>query len=637
MNQLNHDPTVFADFVAPPWYQELNLGLAIRSQFVLSGNIRDLYPARGRDRILFVPFETAVWRLLSARGCAALLVHDPVDGLRLHAGCDPICAEILTEYGFEFGRVAHTPLEIADLVRGVMAFAEMPTALLLDYATSAGRRRDHDTDRMFIAIDKEARARPPKRPDLGMDCPPRNPILWLVDRPGDLPDWFVTRNPAVRDISVGYPDLNDRLNFMREQAMRLPDQVHMPLERREKRIEDFAVRAEGMMLADMANVVELSRTEGLGLDGIRTALSSYHLGTTRNPWTSSVVRTRVRNAMPVLEQRVKGQPRALAKAHDILIRSIMGLSGAQTTNRGTRPRGVLFFVGPTGVGKTELAKSIAEVMFGDETTMHRFDMSEFMSEESVARLLGPPPGAPGHENGGDLVNAVRARPFSVFLFDEIEKAHPRVLDVFLQILDDGRVSDQRGETGYFSEALIIFTSNVGMAGGDKSNNGGQNVLQSDSPKALENKLIRAVGDHFRNQLNRPELMNRLGQNIVPFEFINPRSAVVIFDAVTKRVIEAVREEHGVSVSLSEEARDKLLSMCIFELNDGGRGIGNRMESSLINPLARLLFRRDDMTELVITDIEEHEGEVHLDVSTEVEMLAGTPEKMPNQIAQATEV
>ncbi len=610
MNQLAHDPTAFAEYVAPPWFMELVTGLSIRAQYVMSGNVRDLYPVPGVNRIEFVGFDTAIRQVLEEMGVEALLIHDPVDGLRLHDACDPRYRDVLKQCGLELGSTAKSPGEIAGLVGKVMDLAELPMALILDYASSisiGGR----ESEELFIAMDKACRKAPAARPNLGVDCPARNPVIWLVDRIGDLPDWFVTRNPGVHDLSIGLPDLNDRLTFARNEVFALSDHLDMPLEKRERRIEDFSVRCDGMMLTDMRNVVEIAKVEGFGLENIAEALRVYRLGTTRNPWTSSVVKNRVRNAISVLEGRVKGQPRALDRSHDILMRSIMGLSGAQTTNRGMRPRGVLFFVGPTGVGKTEMAKAIAEVMFGDETTMHRFDMSEFMSESAIGRLVGPPPGAPGHENGGELVNAVRARPFSVFLFDEIEKAHPRILDVFLQILDDGRVSDQRGETGYFSEALIIFTSNVGMVGGNRTQNAGQNVLPSDSPKALEAKLIRAVSDHFRLELNRPELMNRLGQNVVPFEFINPKSAEVIFDAVTGRVINAVREEHGVEVILSDLAREKLLAFCTFELIDGGRGIGNRVESNLINPLSRILFRTEGIDQLVISDIVDKDGEIQL--------------------------
>ncbi|MEL7174415.1 MAG: AAA family ATPase, partial [Pseudomonadota bacterium] len=380
-----------------------------------------------------------------------------------------------------------------------------------------------------------------------------------------------TNNPGVRDLIIGMPDLADRATYLDYLTEDMPGGTEP--EDRAKRLEQVAVRCEGMQLKDIERIARLAKKSGRGLDGLGEAMRSYFIGTARDPWTSTVMRNRVRGAKPLIEHRVKGQNRAVERTYDILVRSIMGLSGAHTSRRGGRPRGILFFVGPTGTGKTELAKAVTEVLFGDETAMQRFDMSEFMNEQSMGRLIGPPPGAPGHEDGGELVNAVRKRPFSVFLFDEVEKGHPRILDAFLQILDDGRLSDTRGETGYFSEALIIFTSNVGMQGSDKSSNAGQVILPSDSPDMVEKKLIDAVSHHFKTELRRPELMNRIGQNIVPFEFINPRSAVVIFDGVLRRVIAAVEEIHGVTVTLEDYARAQLLELCTTELNDGGRGIG----------------------------------------------------------------
>jgi ATP-dependent Clp protease ATP-binding subunit ClpA len=187
-----------------------------------------------------------------------------------------------------------------------------------------------------------------------------------------------------------------------------------------------------------------------------------------------------------------------------------------------------------------------------------------------------------------LTNAVRERPFSVILFDEIEKAHPRLLDKFLQILEDGRLTDGRGETTYFSEAVIIFTSNLGIY----VERDGQRVLnvQPGEPyEHVEQRVREAITNYFRFTLSRPEILNRIGENIVVFNFITPPVAVQIFEGMLKNVIRRVRSEHGADLILEEEARAGLLEMCTSDLSNGGRGIGNHIEMCLINPLARALF------------------------------------------------
>ena len=366
-----------------------------------------------------------------------------------------------------------------------------------------------------------------------------------------------------------------------------------------------------MTLTEMSAICDLARRQGFPIQRSDDAVRNFRTGIRRNPWTSQVLQDRLKNGRRMLDARIKGQERALDRTMDILVRSVMGLSGAQTSSRLNRPRGVLFFAGPTGVGKTELAKAVTELLFGDETLMHRFDMTEFNSERSIARMIGAPPGYAGHDAGGELTNAMRARPFSVVLFDEVEKAHPRILDMFLQILDEGRLTDARGETSYFSEAVIIFTSNVGMFGKDQSTNMGMDLLPSDSFENLEAKLLKGVREHFRFELHRPELMNRIGQNIVVFDFIHVRSAQLIFNAIVNRVLKAVKIEHGINVILTEEGRAQLSDFCISDLFDGGRGIGNRIETNLINPLAQALFVLRPEKTLTIEAFERDGADVRL--------------------------
>lgn len=239
-------------------------------------------------------------------------------------------------------------------------------------------------------------------------------------------------------------------------------------------------------------------------------------------------------------------------------------------------------------------------------------MSEFMEEDSINRLIGAPPGHPGHERGGELVNAMHKRPFSVLLFDEVEKAHPRILDTFLQILDDGRLTDSRGSTGYFSEALIIFTSNIGMIGKDHSQNMGMNILPSDHYEEIERKIVDAVRGYFRYELGRPELMNRIGQNIVTFDFMRGGTAWEIFSAIMGRVLAAVRAEHGVEIEIAPDAWRDLRKLCVSDWFEGGRGIGNRIESHFINPLSRELFDRRPEHRMLVRSVLEVEGKTQLD-------------------------
>jgi ATP-dependent Clp protease ATP-binding subunit ClpB len=273
------------------------------------------------------------------------------------------------------------------------------------------------------------------------------------------------------------------------------------------------------------------------------------------------------NMEAFLKRRVVGQDHAVKAVSEAILESRSGL------NKKGQPIGSFFFLGPTGTGKTELAKSIAEFLFNDETAMIRFDMSEFKEEHSAALLYGAPPGYVGYEEGGLLVNKIRQKPYSVLLFDEIEKAHPSVFDTFLQILDEGKMHDRLGKEGDFSNSLILFTSNIG------SEWIAEQFDKGEMPGS--NKLVEIMTKYFR-----PEFLARLTE-VVPFAPINENSLVRIFEIQLKSLLEAL-DKQGIEFSISDEAK-KMLAKNGFTPKYGARQISGVIRNHLRRPISKYII------------------------------------------------
>lgn len=583
----------------PAWFDEFASAQTYAQHLVLSGNIRDEFPVwQSKDRP-FVDLFGVITHLLRDRGVTALLVYDPVAGLHLQGQCTPQIEAALQSAKLPLGQGRLSLPDLAEVHAKVAADPGIAAALVIDYASHLHGDSPPEREDFFVRIEKNSRSLRAAPEQAGAS----RPTIWLVDHAADLPEWFVIGNDLLREIHVELPNLEDRFLFAAHLTKTFDLAPKEPAgDGTGQLLQQFALECDGETLVAMRSIAKVATAEAIGLTRISDAIRIYRTGMRRNPWNSKVLSDRVRNAIGLLEHRIKGQKAAIDKTVDILTRSIIGLSGSQSGARHLKPRGVLFLAGPTGVGKTELAKAVTELLFGDETAGHRFDMSEFMEESSIARLVGAPPGHPGHDRGGELVNAAHRRPFSVFLFDEVEKAHPRILDVFLQIIDEGRLTDARGATAHFSEALIIFTSNIGVVKNTRVTNMGMNVLPSDSHEELEAKIGRSIQEHFRVDLQRPELLNRIGQNIIIFDFLSGEAAHEIFDAIFNRVLEAVKIERGIRVEVAGSAYEEIRALCTEDYFEGGRGIGNRMESHFINPLAREIFEQDIVSDTKVAKV-----------------------------------
>jgi ATP-dependent Clp protease ATP-binding subunit ClpA len=283
-----------------------------------------------------------------------------------------------------------------------------------------------------------------------------------------------------------------------------------------------------------------------------------------------------------LKKRVVGQAEAISAVSNALRRSRAGIAEEN------RPIGSFIFLGPTGVGKTELARALAEFMFNDEQALVRLDMSEYMERHATSKIIGSPPGYVGHDEGGQLTEIVRRRPYSVILFDEIEKAHPDTFNLLLQIPDDGRLTDSKGRKVNFKNTIIIMTSNIGSdvilnAGTSTASIGfSEDTSNEGSEKEVRERVLGMLKDHFR-----PEFLNRIDDAIV-FHSLAPEQIADIVELQLTRVFDRLKKARRVELSITAGAK-KLLAEKGYDPSYGARPLKRVIQSLILDPLSMKLI------------------------------------------------
>ena len=573
------------------WQKEVDRESGYRRCLVLHGNVRDLWPSSdGR----FIRLSELLWETLSEFTIKGR--WDGVDGLEFQEEEQGRAFEAslsLAEFSGEGQGGQEYQIDIDDnanetsknsriepheafpAIRKVLASPDNQKPLLIiDWGEHLLAREQDEAERVHLAnLSKAIGEQPPVQ--LGQNSLNSSTGLLVIITPtiAALPDTFYNHDTRIKLISVPKPDLESR-----RWALRMMEKDLMATEEDDEgdSIEILAEMTDGMNMVDLRNIIALSRQHESTLS-IGELHHLYKFGDTDSPWMQ-LDENRVREAGTILRERVKGQDEAVDHAVTMIVRAHLDLAGIQHSKRTSKPKGTMFFVGPTGVGKTELAKAIAHFVFGDESNCIRFDMSEFSQEHADQRLIGAPPGYVGHEEGGQLTNAVAESPFSVLLFDEIEKAHPRVLDKFLQILEDGRLTDGRGQTVFFSETVIIFTSNIGAS----------KVKPNQDRNEVVTRFIEQVERHFNEELARPELLNRFGDNIVVFDFIHdPEIRTAIMESKLAGVRELLKDRFQLTLEIDGSFTQSLVSM--GKTSHGGRGLINVIERELINPMSLFIF------------------------------------------------
>jgi energy-coupling factor transporter ATP-binding protein EcfA2 len=643
------------------WRSNLADAVLLDPLVLIHGNTKDVFLVSDAEKELLpqplktypaVPIEAVLGLELEGQGCDLVVIYDNLSGMRVLRGAmlEPLTKRLVppsskkaspdakkppieeqdsvytdsepkadpSDWMVSFGSPNDTPMEPLLFLQTVERQLFRDTALrvgvicqFVDRYLPYTDRQDAAERKFSLQIQKAAFA----AWNANLEAKPGHRLVFVFDTEMQVPQELNTLFPLARSVLVPPPSLDERQRFFAVHHGRFDTGGEMPvnLAKDTGQCRLAAQLADGLRMQDLISLVSLSRAKklGLGPKQLPELLQVFRFGSKENAWTK-VPASQLKTAETELAKSVKGQPEVINEVVPVLIRAKLGMTDITSRTVSSKPRGVFFFVGPTGVGKTELTKAIAELVFGTKEQMLRFDMSEYSEQHQQARLIGAPPGYVGFDEGGQLTNAISEKPFSVVLFDEIEKAHPRILDKFLQILDDGRLTDGMGKTVYFTEAIIIFTSNLGTAPRPKRSADGSvrvtpwdegNKSTSEAYSHLRTLEYADLCAHFRKEvrsffvedLGRPEILNRIGEeNVLVFRFLTDEEAKLeIIKQQIKQMNDNLLEHHQVEVRCTKAFERMLMKHPRGFDTNGARGVLNLLNRIVMNRLAReLLFEGD---------------------------------------------
>lgn len=346
-------------------------------------------------------------------------------------------------------------------------------------------------------------------------------VILIVDKMNDLPVWFEAEgsNPSMKKSFVPAPNAEFRETYFNLELLEVMNNA----KDNEKGLLKFSAYTDKYSLRKLEQlkryILSSSDKKEKDLNHIDKTVFAFEFGINENPWLKPDTFSKIKNLNTEISKSISGQSHVINQISTTLKAAVTGVNSSKSTDR--KPKAVFFLAGPTGTGKTEMCRQLASILFGKEDKMIRFDMSEFREAHNESRLFGAPPGYVGYDAGGELTKAIKENPFSLLLFDEIEKAHPKIWDKFLQILGDGRVTDGRGETVYFSESIIVFTSNLGITSTVNTDDPKVKAVYESAKELLpeEYKKYESLTGENEKEKSREE-MERLLTIIVDYEGIS---------------------------------------------------------------------------------------------------------------------
>ena len=553
-------------------FNRLKREIGIKKCVIIDGNVGDVYL---NEKKQIVDLKQYLMDMLKSMNYDDVLYWDRVDGVDGDVSRLTVTDEVEVEgeaYSFDDDEdnnneeektgsgLFKTPAEIFNIIFKNLKKPNRKIAFVLnwaDYLFTAGGQLPPDERELLTILGKAIKDKKVEYLNSEVN---ESSIILITSKVAMFPISFYQGNPEVSCLTLSKPDREEREKMLEKiesgfEVKLKPGETLLTCDKKNEYVDmmdDFTNR-------EIVQMARLSRKEGKMPFEQLYLLFKY--GEKDNPWEKLDYKA-VKDIKKILGERVVGQEEAIAKIEKVVVKAYMGLTGIHKSSSRSAPKGVLFFVGPTGVGKTELSKALAKFLFGDEQSCIRFDMSEYAQENSDQKLIGAPPGYVGYEEGGQLTN-------------------PRILDIFLQILEDGRLTDSKGETVYFSESVIIFTSNLGAS----------EVSSSGSNEDIAEEFIKIVKNYFDNEIKRPEILGRIGySNIVPFNFIKDKEfSIKIAKSKLRPVQKAILEKYRIDLEFEDELKFINYILGGADSSKGGRDILNAINDKLLDELAMFMF------------------------------------------------
>lgn len=526
----------------------------------------------------FVPTQSSAGGTMNAPGSAGFGQVRP--GMQPPLRATPVCGAPVRDENTE---------DVLQRIRRALRQVETPVAMVIEFAdklVSDPERQPEEERKLTVLLEKIIEeAAFLKRGKLQGR---RNVLVLVAKNSGAIPPSVYQNNPLVTVLRLSRPDQKERRSYFTRHLETFHGGDQVPAEQRKRITDILGDITDGLAAWDMETIRRISVAEHISVQQPKKLVDYFKFGRIDDPW-KNLDMDKIREAFSRLQKRILGQPHALKAVSDTLFRARGGISVERSNGIGGQPKGVLWFCGPTGVGKTELTKALTELIFGDESALHRFDMGEYGTAHARQRLIGAPPSYVGFDQGGELTGCCQKRSYATFLFDEIEKADPSLLDIFLSILDAGRLTDSKGQTAYFSKSCIVFTSNKGgsLWSGLKS------TAPEDLPtyEEVRDSYIDATTRYIEEELKRPELLGRIGDNIVVFDILRPQFFPEICNSILDIMVINARDEHDLELDFSDGQVtamicDKMRVIDNFKL--GGRRIQKLITTHVQTPLSRTI-------------------------------------------------